>query len=127
VEVLDETFELPSDFNLEQYVAAEPFFHPRVRVRLTFGPEAAQQALDNRAFWDTLEEQSDGSIIVTFAAHDLEAAAGVVLRAGHQAAVQEPAELVDMVLARARAIIDRHTSSTHTGKEPDLEEAKQGE
>jgi predicted DNA-binding transcriptional regulator YafY len=64
---------------------------------------------------------------VSFAAHDLEAAAGVVLRAGHQAAVQEPAELVDMVLARARAIIDRHAPSTHTGNEPDLEEAKQGE
>ena len=59
--LLEQTFELPADFDLQAYLATEPFFQPTVRARLRFAPEAALVALDNRAYWESLEEQPDGS------------------------------------------------------------------
>ncbi|HET9496204.1 MAG TPA: YafY family protein [Chloroflexia bacterium] len=119
LEVLDDTFDPPTGFNLEAYVAAEPFFHPSLHARLRFGPHAAHQALNNRAFWDTLEEHPDGSITATFAAHDLEGAAGIVLRYGYLADVLEPSELRDIVLARARAIVERYAPSNRPEQAPE--------
>jgi predicted DNA-binding transcriptional regulator YafY len=63
LDLLEQAFEIPADFDLEAYVATEPYFHRRVQVRLYFAPEAALQALDNRSQWDTVEEQPDGSVI----------------------------------------------------------------
>jgi predicted DNA-binding transcriptional regulator YafY len=115
LELLDQTFPDPTDFNLEAYLAADPFFQPEVRARLRFAPEAAVVALDNRAYWETMEEQVDGAVEVTFAAPDLEAAAGQVLRIGYGAVIMEPEELPDLVRAQARAL------ATHFGAidEPD--------
>ncbi len=88
--MLGQTFPLPVDFNLQAYLASDPFFQPTVQVRLRFGPEAALVAQDNRAYWKSIEEQPDGAIVVTFEAADLEAAAGMVLRVGFPAAILEP-------------------------------------
>jgi len=77
-----------------------------VRARLRFGPEAAVVALDNRVYWETLEEQPDGAVVVTFAAPDLEAAAGQVLRIGFPAVIVEPEGLHELVRAQARALAD---------------------
>ena len=46
---------------------------------MQFTPEAASVALEERSSWETLEEQADGSIIVTFGATDLAWAARIVL------------------------------------------------
>ena len=108
---LDETFEIPADFDLEAYVASEPYFQPRVQARLYFAPEVALVALDNRAYWDTLEKQPDGSVIVGFATPELEAAASVVLSYGYPAVVLEPADLRELVRERARAIAARNTKT----------------
>jgi predicted DNA-binding transcriptional regulator YafY len=104
--LLDQTFAEPIDFDLEKYLAADPFFQPAVRARLRFGPEAAVVALDNRVYWETLEEQPDGAVVVTFAAPDLEAAAGQVLRIGFPAVIVEPEGLHELVRAQARALAD---------------------
>jgi predicted DNA-binding transcriptional regulator YafY len=109
--LLDQTFAEPTDFNLQAYLATDPFFQPTVRARLRFGPEAAVIALDNRAYWESLEEQPDGAVMVTFAAPDLDAAAGLVLRIGFPAAIVEPEALRELVRARARAIA-AHFAST---------------
>ena len=109
--LLEQTFEVPADFDLQAYVATEPYFQRRVQVRLYFAPEVALIALDNRAYWDTLEEQSDGSIVVTFATPELEAAASVVLSYGYPAVVLEPEELRELVRERAKAIVARYAST----------------
>ncbi|MCI0649474.1 MAG: YafY family transcriptional regulator [Chloroflexi bacterium] len=109
--LLDQTFEVPADFDLQAYVETEPYFQRQVRVRLCFAPETALLALDNRAYWDTFEEQPDGSIIVTFATPELEAAASIVMSHGYLAVVLEPEELRELVRERARAIAARHVSS----------------
>jgi predicted DNA-binding transcriptional regulator YafY len=102
--ILDQTFEAPVDFDLQAYLAMEPFFQPRVKAKLYFAPEAALIPLDNRAFWETVEEQSDGSVVVTFSTPDLEWAAGVVLRYCYPGVVLEPEELRQLVRERARAV-----------------------
>jgi predicted DNA-binding transcriptional regulator YafY len=111
LELLEQDFEIPADFDLEAYVASEPYFQPQVRVRLYFAPEVALVALDNRAYWETLEEQPDGSVIVTFATPELEAAASVVLSYGYPAVVLEPEELRELVRERARVIAAQNAST----------------
>jgi predicted DNA-binding transcriptional regulator YafY len=106
LELLDQTFAEPVDFDLAGYLASDPFFQPAVRARLRFAPEAAIMALDNRAYWETLEQQPDGAVEVTFAAPDLEAAAGLVLRIGFPAVIVEPEGLHDLVRSQARALAD---------------------
>jgi predicted DNA-binding transcriptional regulator YafY len=107
LELLEQNFEIPADFDLQAYVASQPYFQPQVQVRLYFAPEAALQALDNRSQWDTLEEQPDSSIIVTFAIPELEVAASIMLNYGYLAVILEPAELRELVRERARAIAAR--------------------
>lgn len=108
---LEQTFAEPIDFNLQAYLATDPFFQPTVRGRLRFGPQAAVVALDNRAYWESLEQQPDGAVEVTFAAPDLEAAAGLVLRIGFPAVIVEPKALRELVRAQARALA-AHFDST---------------
>lgn len=108
--LLEQTFEIPADFDLETYVATEPYFQRRVQVRLHFAPEAALQALDNRSQWDSLEEQPDGSVIVTFEVSDIEVAAIMMMNYGYLAEILAPAELRELVRARAKAIAARHAA-----------------
>ena len=89
--VLNEKFQMPSDFDLRTYLETEP--QPQVIARLRFGPEGAGIALDNRPYWDTFVERADGSVEVTFAVPDLKWAASVVLSYGGWAVVVEPSEL----------------------------------
>jgi predicted DNA-binding transcriptional regulator YafY len=104
LEVLEQTFAEPTDFKLQEYLANDPFFQPTVRARLRYGPEAAVVALNNRAYWESLEQQPDGAVVVTFAAPNLEAAAGMVLRIGFPAVILEPEALRALVREQAKAI-----------------------
>jgi predicted DNA-binding transcriptional regulator YafY len=109
--LLDQAFDVPADFDVQEYLAAEPDAQPQVQVRMRFAPEAALMALDDRAFWDTLDEQADGSMIVTFAAPDLEWPARMALSYGSHIMVLEPEELRCLVSERARAIAAQYTSA----------------
>ncbi|MFN8459336.1 MAG: YafY family protein [Anaerolineae bacterium] len=108
VQLLGQSFEIPANFDLEAYVAREPFFHRRVQARLHFEAEAALQALDNRTHWDHLDEQPDGSIIVTFEVPDLDIAANLIMTYGYLAEVVEPADLRNLVRQRAEVIAARN-------------------
>jgi predicted DNA-binding transcriptional regulator YafY len=114
LEFSDQTFAEPADFDFQAYLASNPFFQPTVRARLRFGPESAVVALDNRAHWESFEEQPDGAVVVTFAAPDLEAAAGMVVRIGFPAVIVEPEALRELVRAQTRAIADHFDSTDST-------------
>jgi predicted DNA-binding transcriptional regulator YafY len=114
--LLEQIFEIPADFDLQAYVESEPYFQHQVQVRLYFAPEAALQALDNQIQWDTLEEQPDGSITVTFAIPDIEAAANIIMSYGYLAVVLEPEDLRELVRERARAIATRQASIEQTNE-----------
>jgi predicted DNA-binding transcriptional regulator YafY len=111
--LLDKTFDVVNDFDVQEYLAAEDetYAQPRVQVRMRFEPEAALTALDNRAFWETLDEQPDGSVVVTFATSDLEWAAHTALWYGPTAKVLEPEELRRLVSERAHAVAVQYAST----------------
>jgi predicted DNA-binding transcriptional regulator YafY len=102
--LLDETFDVPVDFDVQEYLAAEPHTQPQVQVRMRFAPERALLALDDRAMWDTVDEHSDGSVVVTFAASSLEGAARMVLSYGSHTVVLEPEELCRLVSEQGQAV-----------------------
>jgi len=106
--LLDQTFDVPDDFDVHAYLATEPHVQPRVRARLRFAPEAALQALDDRTFWETIEEQADGSVVVTLATPSLKAAARTALSYAPHAVVLEPEELRSLLHERARAIVAQY-------------------
>jgi predicted DNA-binding transcriptional regulator YafY len=102
--LLDQTFEVPDDFDIHGYLATEPHTQPRVHARLRFAPNAALLALDDRALWDTVEEYADGSVEVTFDAPTMEGAARMALSYGPQIIVLEPKELRILVGQWARMV-----------------------
>jgi len=111
VGLLCQTLEIPDDFEIHAYLAAEPDLQPQVRVRLRFRAEAALEALDDRVLWETLEEQADGSVIVTLAVPNLEWAARTVLSYAPHAVVLEPEDLRSLVRERALTIAEHHEST----------------
>lgn len=108
--LLDETFNVPDDFDVQAYLATEPHIQLTIRVRLHFAPEGALAALDDRAIWDSVDEEADGSVIVTFGAPNLEAAARTVLSYAPHAIVLEPDELRHKVRERALATAAQYES-----------------
>ena len=108
--LLDQTFQTPTDFNIQEHLELDLQSQPQVQVRLRFAPEAAHVALDNRAMWQTCEEQPDGSIVVAVTVPDLNWAASTALSFGPIVTVLEPEELRRMVSEWARAIAERYPS-----------------
>ena len=108
--LLDTVFEEPVDFDIREYLAREPHIQPRVQVRMRFAPQGVLLALDDRAFWDTLDEQADGSVIVTFVMPDLDMAARMALGYGPHAVVLEPDELRHLVRKQAGATAAQYAS-----------------
>jgi predicted DNA-binding transcriptional regulator YafY len=102
--LLDQAFDVPTDFDIQTFLAAEPHTQPQLQVRMRFAPDMALSALDDRAYWETVEEQPDGALVVSFAVPNLEVAVRLVLSYGHQVVVLEPEEMRCLVSERARAI-----------------------
>ncbi len=107
--LLEQTFQVPADFKIEEQLAKE--FQPpsQVQVRVRFTPEMALEARDNRMIWDTFEEQRDGSIITGLATPDLMWAASMILSFGPGVVVLEPKELRQMLADWAQGIAANYT------------------
>jgi predicted DNA-binding transcriptional regulator YafY len=97
-------FQLPTDFDIRAYLAAEFQEQPKVKVRMRFNPQAAYVALANRSYWEAVEEQPDGAVVVTFSTLDLSWAASSALAYGPIVTVLEPQELRQMLSAWAQTI-----------------------
>jgi predicted DNA-binding transcriptional regulator YafY len=105
--LLDETFEIPTNFDIHAYLASNPTEQRLVTVRLRFKPEFEQLAQDNRSWWESLEEQHDGSILVTMVNPDVLWAASIVLSFGPAVEVLEPPEVKQQVVEWAQAVVDQ--------------------
>jgi len=108
--LLDKTFQMPDDFNVQDHLALEFQNQTPVQARLRFAPEAAHVALDNRAMWQSYEEQADGSVMVTITLPDLQWAASMAFGFGPILTVLEPDELRQRVSEWAKAVAERYTS-----------------
>ncbi len=91
--LLDTTFQIPADFNIQEQIAKGLESVTQMQWRMRFAPESAEIARQNRAYWDAVEDQADGSVIVTMSAPDLSWAASTVLAFGPMVTVVEPEEL----------------------------------
>jgi predicted DNA-binding transcriptional regulator YafY len=108
---LEQTFQRPVSFDLDQYLETKlPDRQETAVVRLHFAPEAALMVHDDAAFWEATEEQPDGAVIVTLITPDLEWAARVALSYGPHAVVLEPPELCDLVYERVRATLAQYNN-----------------
>jgi predicted DNA-binding transcriptional regulator YafY len=103
VEMLETSFERPADFDARQYLLTEPA-GTLVRARLRFSPAMAHLALNNRPGWETVEQQADGSVLVSLALPDMLWAASLALSYGPAVTVEEPEELRRLVREWAQAV-----------------------
>ncbi len=109
--LLDEAFEVPADFDIHAYLASNPTEQPLITVRLRFKPELKQLALDNRSWWEALEEQPDGSINVTMLNPDVLWASSIVLSFGPAVEILEPEEVKQQVIAWAGEVIQQYAQT----------------
>lgn len=108
--VLRQSFQMPEDFDIHQYLGNEFKEQPGIRARLHFNPEAAAMVRSNRFLWESIQEEPDGSIIATQTAPDLYWMASMVLSFANLVTVLEPPELRDMVREWAQATANLYTS-----------------
>jgi predicted DNA-binding transcriptional regulator YafY len=96
--LLDETIEVPANFDIHAYLASNPTEQRLVKVRLRFNAEFKRLAQDNRSWGEMLEEQPDGSIVVTRVNPDVLWASSIVLSFGPAVEVLEPEEVKQQVI-----------------------------
>ena len=104
------TYTIPDAFDVYAYLEEETWFPPEIHVRMRFSPEAAAAAREDGRAWDTMKEQPDGSLIVSFGATDPDWAARVVLWHGPDVTVLEPEELRERVRSLARGVLTTYKS-----------------
>jgi predicted DNA-binding transcriptional regulator YafY len=97
IALLDSTFTRVSDFNLQEHLKNDLQAQTRIVARLRFESGFADLLAGNHSYWETMEQQADGSVEVTFAAPTLEWAASNALAYGPAVEVLEPQPLRRMV------------------------------
>ena len=109
LKLLDTTFDLPGDFDMHEYLRSERPGKPQMTIKVRFLAEAAQMVRNDPAFWETVEEQPDGAVIViTSIESNLHWAAQIVLGLGPNVEVLEPPELRRLVSDWANIIAARY-------------------
>ena len=113
VELLDEQFERPEDFEaggfLEHSFGVWQRGEKPFTVRIRFTAEAAKYVAEKRWFQhQTLEEQPDGSVILSAEISDTTAIRGWLCSFRGSAQVLEPQSLIEEMIADADAIRGSH-------------------
>ena len=97
IEVLNQPFQAPEDFDVWRYLDTEFKDQPVVRACLRFVPEAAHIVKTSLPVWESVQEHPDGSLNVTLTAPDLYWLASMVLSFGAWVMVLDPPELRTLV------------------------------
>ncbi len=110
IEPTGEIFEIPPDFAAREYLQRMAGERPAVyyRVVVRFDPAVAHVVRERRDEWQTLTENSDGSVTLAFDASDLAWPCRWVLTYQDSATVVGPPELVLMVRDAALATAARY-------------------
>lgn len=95
--LLNTAFSPSPDFDLQTYLKTKPPTELQIIARLRFQADAANLVTGNHSWWKTIEQQTDGSIDVTFSAPTLEWAASTALAYGPVGEALEPSALRLMV------------------------------
>ncbi|HET7144969.1 MAG TPA: WYL domain-containing protein, partial [Anaerolineales bacterium] len=97
LKILSQTFQMPEDFDIHDYLENEFKGQPVVRARLRFAPEMSHIAAANRMIWESVQENADGSADVTLTAPDLSWLASMALGFANWVTVLDPPELREMI------------------------------
>lgn len=97
ISLSEKSFNQISNFDLQDYLKKELQSQPQLTARLRFESDSANIVSGNQSYWQTVEQQSDGSVEVTFLSPTLEWAASTALAYGPAVEVLEPPELRTMV------------------------------
>jgi len=108
LELLSGTFRMPDEFDVHAYLESEFADQPVLHAKLRFNPESAFIAKSNRSIWDSLTENSDGSLDVILSAPDLPWLASMTLSFSTFVTVLDPPELREMVREWARAVMEQY-------------------
>jgi len=103
--ILQQPFQPPASFDARAFLENTALGQPQVSARLRFTPAGAQAARLNRFLWNEVEEQSDGSLLVTLSAPDLKWAASTILAYGPVVEVLDPPELRQLVQNWAQSVV----------------------
>jgi len=106
LEILEQSFLIPEDFEIHRYLQASFSDQPVVQASLRFEPEAAHIATANLAGWKTYQVNSDGSVDVVLEAPDLNWLASMVLSFAALVTVLDPPELRSLVKEWAFAVVE---------------------
>ncbi len=106
--LLDQTFQIPPDFNIREHLTMAFESESKVLMRMRFVSAAAHVAHDLRETWETIERQADGSVIVSLMMPDINWATSMALGFGPIVTVLEPVELQQSVREWATAIANQY-------------------
>ena len=116
VALLQQRFELPPDFNVQDYLQQEtPPAETRVRMR--FLPGYAHVAYENRLFWEDMQEQPDGAVDVEYASSDLIWAVSLAMGYGPLVEILAPEEARRMIAEWALKIYQQYQDGVDHGKD----------
>jgi predicted DNA-binding transcriptional regulator YafY len=104
--VLSQPFQMPEEFDIHNYLENEFKDQPVIRACWQFIPEAAHIVTSNPLLWESIQEGSDGSMVVTLTAPDLHWLASMTLSFANLVTVLEPPELRNLVREWAQATVD---------------------
>ena len=108
LEILNQTFVMPDEFDIHAYLEKEFKNQPTVQARLRFIPEAVHIVTGNRSMWESIKENPNGSMDVTLTAPDLHWLASMTLSFANWVIVMEPQELREMVRDWAQSIATQY-------------------
>jgi len=106
LQILDEGFEIPHDFDAKAYLEETMRFDNQIDVVVRMDEEVAPQMRERSSDWMQVSDHPDGSVTVRFDVDNLNWATGWVLSWGKYARALEPPELVERVKRSARELLE---------------------
>lgn len=112
LDLTGQTYPAPVDFDVKAYLAQMGQDVPQIKVCLRFTAQFAHLAVMGRDYWETMDPQPGGAVIVTFSASDAYTAASNALAYGPAVKVLEPPEVRQMVVEWARLTAEYYEHET---------------
>ncbi len=111
----DHSFSIPAGFNIHAYLEQEWIQVQPLIVHMRFSPQFPDLARYGRGYWDSFQEEPDGSVTVSYKAPDVHSAASHALAYGPAVVVLSPPEVRQTVREWAQA-----TAAQYDDRQVDL-------
>ncbi len=117
---LDESFHMPADFSVRDYLDRTLWREPNYQVVVHLDPDVSTKVRDLHGHWIEIADQPGGGAIARFGVYNLDWATGWVLGLGAAARVLSPPELVSRVYEAAQGALQQYERSGTEGEKERL-------